>query len=523
MKLLRKQMLLCSILFLVFTLSACSAIGQTDENNLTDSATSAEKTVSVVRGTITPTVSTQTTIVPAVPFIISSPENGIFNTAVELEEKITAGQIIGTVNGKELKSPVDGTITSIAPSNESVPSNYPVAIVHYTGFALNVEADNFLSTLPEYAELKAKFQVYDGVGPTDMIAVVSPAADENAFTGIVPQEGILQCLISQTVDVKSGQSATVVITATTRNDVLILPLSVIAGRQGTGLVTVITPNGERVETKVTLGVTDGANIESLPEEKQYKGGRTVDELLQDMAEGKTLDDAETEYVKIFANLKDFEKAQQKAELKNDFSEDFVKDLESKGISRDELEGMQIKIESNGNVTVSGIEDKEVREQVQKLVEEKYSDRMYQYYTGIADSVGNLTSNTWQYATDVQEVRRYLKGVTGEDISLENLYLTPDGKIGGLPEKAANLINKTKDNAKIERIKDALINIIGHNRTSGDLGIPDFTSEFQFSNGAFSVADSGFTVDMAALDRRLTPQPHDNMYSDMYEYSFRKVL
>ena len=231
MKLLRKQMLLCSILFLVFTISACSAIGQTDENNLTDSATSAEKTVSVVRGTITPTVSTQTTIVPAVPFIISSPENGIFNSAVELEEKITAGQIIGTVNGKELKSPVDGTITSIAPSNESVPSNYPVAIVHYTGFALNVEADNFLSTLPEYAELKAKFQVYDGVGPTDMIAVVSPAADENAFTGIVPQKGILQCLISQTVDVKSGQSATVVITATTRNDVLILPLSVIAGRQ----------------------------------------------------------------------------------------------------------------------------------------------------------------------------------------------------------------------------------------------------------------------------------------------------
>lgn len=263
MTLLRKQMLLCSILFLVFTLSACSAIGQTDENNLTDSATSAEKTVSVVRGTITPTVSTQTTIVPAVPFIISSPENGIFNTAVELEEKITAGQIIGTVNGKELKSPVDGTITSIAPSNESVPSYYPVAIVQYTGFALNVEADNFLSTLPEYAELKAKFQVYDGVGPTDMIAVVSPAADENAFTGIVPQEGILQCLISQTVDVKSGQSATVVITATTRNDVLILPLSVIAGRQGTGLVTVITPNGERVETKVTLGVTDGANIEIL--------------------------------------------------------------------------------------------------------------------------------------------------------------------------------------------------------------------------------------------------------------------
>ena len=33
-------------------------------------------------------------------------------------------------------------------------------------------------------------------------------------------------------------------------------------------------------------------FESLTEEKKYKGGRTVDELLQNMAEGKTLDDAE---------------------------------------------------------------------------------------------------------------------------------------------------------------------------------------------------------------------------------------
>ena len=66
----------------------------------------------------------------------------------------------------------------------------------------------------------------------------------------------------------------------------------------------------------------------------------MDELLQDMAEGKDLNDAELEYVKIFANLKDMEKAQNKAELKNSFSDDFVKDLESMGISRDDIEGMQ---------------------------------------------------------------------------------------------------------------------------------------------------------------------------------------
>ena len=264
-------------------------------------------------------------------------------------------------------------------------------------------------------------------------------------------------------------------------------------------------------------------FESLPEEKKYKGERTVDELLQDMAEGKDLSDAEREYVKIFANLKDMEKVRQKAELKNGFSDDFAKELESMGISRNDIEGMCVKIGSNGDVTVDGIEDRAVREQVRKLTEEKYSDRMYRYYIGIADSVGNLPANVYQYAADVQEVRRYLKGVTGEDISLENLYLTPDGKIGGLPEKAANLINRTKDNAKIERMKDALSDIIGNIRISGDLGIPDFTSQFRFGNGEFAVEDSGFAADMAALDSRLTPQSSDNMYSDMYRYRFKKVL
>lgn len=96
-------------------------------------------------------------------------------------------------------------------------------------------------------------------------------------------------------------------------------------------------------------------------------------------------------------------------------------------------------------------------------------------------------------------------------------------MGGLPNKADNLLNKTKDNAKRDRMKDALVDIIGKIRISGDLEIPDFASEFQFSNGAFSVTDGCFAVDMCALDGRLTPQSSGNMYSDMYKYQFKKVL
>ncbi len=41
----------------------------------------------------------------------------------------------------------------------------------------------------------------------------------------------------------------------------------------------------------------------------------------------------------------------------------------------------------------------------------------------------------------------------------------------MPDKADNLLNKTKDNAKIERMKDALVDIIGKIRISDNLGIP----------------------------------------------------
>lgn len=91
------------------------------------------------------------------------------------------------------------------------------------------------------------------------------------------------------------------------------------------------------------------------------------------------------------------------------------------------------------------------------------------------------------------------------------------------QKADNLINNTKNTAKTEQTREALRNIIGNIRISGDLGIPDFTLQFQFTDGAFSVVNSGFAVDMGALDARLTPHYSGNMYSDMYRYRFKKVL
>ena len=99
----------------------------------------------------------------------------------------------------------------------------------------------------------------------DILAVVTPAteyAEGSSTNTLFPQSNVLQCLIDKDTDVKIGQNATVVITAGTKENILLLPLSVIAGRQGKGMVTVIK-DGEQIQTEVTLGATDGAYIEIL--------------------------------------------------------------------------------------------------------------------------------------------------------------------------------------------------------------------------------------------------------------------
>ena len=207
----------------------------------------------------------QTTVIQASAFALSSPINGAFETQLDVGDKLLAGGVIGNIDGNEIKIPVDGIILSLTPSGENVPKNYPVAIVSYTGFALNVEAENYLKTLPESTVLHAKFQISDGIGPTESIAVVTPVTENGedmVQQSFMPQTTTLQCLIGQDVDVKPGQSATVVISAETRKDVLILPLSVIAGRQDKGMVTVIK-DGEEIQTEVVLGASDGAYIEIL--------------------------------------------------------------------------------------------------------------------------------------------------------------------------------------------------------------------------------------------------------------------
>jgi multidrug efflux pump subunit AcrA (membrane-fusion protein) len=70
----------------------------------------------------------------------------------------------------------------------------------------------------------------------------------------------------------SGADATVEVITASATNVLVLPVAAVAGREGTGQVTVVLPDGSTEIRSVTLGLTDGEYIE-------IKSGLTGDETI----------------------------------------------------------------------------------------------------------------------------------------------------------------------------------------------------------------------------------------------------
>lgn len=234
-----------------FILSGCKG---NEEQEKYDRQAEEKEVVKVMCGRLTPTRSENTSITKARPFLITAPDQGKFIPKVRAGDEVEEGTVLGIMEGEEIKAPVEANIISIEKEGK-YPQNYPLLELQYTGFSLNVNAEEFLASIPDHVSLKAKFQIRDITGPEDVLAVVLSENEEG-----VPE--VLQCLISQDISVKQGQNATVVITAETKEDTLLLPISAVAGRIKKGMVNLIA-NGEEKNTEVLLGANDGAYIEIL--------------------------------------------------------------------------------------------------------------------------------------------------------------------------------------------------------------------------------------------------------------------
>lgn len=269
------------------TLSACSGDDTAVDAPLTYEETT--QTVTVTRGNVTSTVSEKTVVDRAKPFVVVTRVAGSFRGWVKVGQKVKAGQILGYAGGEAIVAPIDASVTAVYQGSNALPAYYPVVSLQADVFSLTVPANSFLASTGYNPSITGRFQITEGVGPTNCAAIVfsegesdAPAEEPPPSTTTTNEEGDsgaegasvaapnptpgalsgeAQCLIPVDSAVAPKQDAVVVLNGITRENVLTVPVSSVAGRVGKGLVTRIDDKGKREEIEVTLGISDGARIE----------------------------------------------------------------------------------------------------------------------------------------------------------------------------------------------------------------------------------------------------------------------
>jgi hypothetical protein len=100
----------------------------------------------------------------------------------------------------------------------------------------------------------------------------APDAKETKETGSEPTGLRLVCTAPDGTKLINGAAATLEVVTQRATQVLVAPVEAVAGRQGTGQVDVVGPDGTRQTRQVVLGLTDGRVVE-------VKSGLTGDETL----------------------------------------------------------------------------------------------------------------------------------------------------------------------------------------------------------------------------------------------------
>lgn len=88
-----------------------------------------------------------------------------------------------------------------------------------------------------------------------------PGAPAGGTGGEASGGTTVRCAVPGDVRVFPGLSAQVKISAGSAADVLVVPITAVEGGAETGVVWVITPDGERAEQAVRLGLSDGTQVE----------------------------------------------------------------------------------------------------------------------------------------------------------------------------------------------------------------------------------------------------------------------
>lgn len=221
---------------------------------------------------------------------------------------------------------------------------------------------------------------------------------------------------------------------------------------------------------------------ALPENEKYNGTETVEELLEKMASGEALSTQEISYLKIFANLSDYEKAEASGKIKNVLYPQIQEELEKAGIDVSNKK-WSIELDADGNISVSGELEEEEKKTITQVLEDKFADKLWDYYMQVAD----LTTDNYNRINGYRELSEFLKKATNGAYTWKDIAVDENGKISGLPAKMCQLLNSQECNGKYEQLRDIIYSLNDYRNWNGMSGITDFKVKYQIFGADIDIA------------------------------------
>ncbi len=191
--------------------------------------------------------------------------------------------------------------------------------------------------------------------------------------------------------------------------------------------------------------------DSLPEDERYAGEKSVEELLEKEASGELLDRQEEAYLKIFANLHDYERASAQGRIRNILFPKMEAALENAGIH---VHGKEFVIEMDiyGKVIITGDLSDEEKQKAAGVLEEQFADELWDCHM----QASNYTTAEFNRINAYRDVSVFLRKSTGGQYSWKDISVDGNGKISGLPQKMCHLLNLQESNGRYEQLRDDIL-------------------------------------------------------------------
>ncbi len=222
---------------------------------------------------------------------------------------------------------------------------------------------------------------------------------------------------------------------------------------------------------------------SLPEEERYAGDKSVEELLEKKASGELLNNQEEAYLKIFANLHDYERAAAYGRIQNTLLPKMQEALEEAGI--DILgKAYAIELDVYGKITVTGDFTEEEKRRAVSVLEGQFSEELWECHMQASD----YTKVEFNRINAYKELSGFLGKATGGRYSWDNIAVDGNGKISGLPKGMCQLLNSQESNGRYEQLRDDILMLCDYVRAHGIEALSGYRVKYEVTGAYMKIVN-----------------------------------